>query len=87
MKTRLLLVLVGLVIGFTWPTFAQQKEATPSGSTPEVKPPPTLGDHFTQVLPDRRVTFRLFAPKANAVEVVIGSRALPTNLREPRSPR
>jgi len=72
MKTRLLLVLVGLVIGFTWPTFAQQKEATPSGSTPEVKPPPTLGDHFTQVSPDRRVTFRLFAPKANAVEVVIG---------------
>jgi enterochelin esterase-like enzyme len=32
----------------------------------------TLGDRFTQVLPNRRVAFRLLAPKANAVEVVIG---------------
>ena len=69
---RLLLALVGLAIGFALPVIAQQKEATPSGSTPEATPAPTLGDHFTQVLPDRHVTFRLFAPKANAVEVVIG---------------
>ena len=73
MKIRyLLLTLVGLAIGFALPTFAQQKDPTPSESTPEAKPAPTLGDHFTQILPDRRVTFRLFAPKANAVEVVIG---------------
>ena len=32
----------------------------------------TLGDHFTQVLPDRRVTFRLLAPKANDVKVLVG---------------
>ena len=69
---RLLLTLVGLAISFALPTFAQQKEPTPSESTPEATPTPTLGDHFTQVLPDRRVTFRLLAPKANAVEVVIG---------------
>jgi enterochelin esterase family protein len=54
------------------PTFAQQKESTLSESTPEATPMPTLGDHFTQVLPDRRVTFRLLAPKANDVEVLIG---------------
>ena len=73
MKT--LLALVGLAISFALPTFAQQKEATPSGSTPEATPTPTFGDHFTQVLPDRRVTFRLLAPKANAVEVVIGMKS------------
>jgi len=74
MKIRFLLALVGLAIGFALPTFAQQKEATPSESTPAATPTPTptLGDAYTQVLPDRRVTFRLLAPKANAVEVVIG---------------
>jgi enterochelin esterase-like enzyme len=72
MKIRLLLALAGLAIGFALPIFAQQKEATPSESASGLKPPPTVGDHFTQVLPDRHVTFRLFAPKANAVEVVIG---------------
>ena len=70
-----LLALVGLAISFALPTFAQQKEATPSGNTPEATPTPTFGDHFTQVLPDRRVTFRLLAPKANAVEVVIGMKS------------
>ena len=69
---RLLLTLAGLAMGFALPTFAQQKEPTPGESTPVATPTPTLGDHFTQVLPDRRVTFRLLAPKANAVEVVIG---------------
>jgi len=56
MKIRSVVTLIGLAIGFAVPTLAT----------------PTLGDHFTQVLPDRRVTFRLLAPKANAVEVVIG---------------
>src|SRR3984893_3318890 len=72
MKIRSVVTLIGLAIGFALPTLAQQKEPTLSGSTPEATPMPTLGDHFTQVLPDRRVTFRLLAPKANAVEVVIG---------------
>ncbi len=72
MKIRFLLALVGLATNFALPAFAQQKEPTPSASTPEVTPTPTLGDHFTQVLPDRRVTFRLLAPKANDVQVLIG---------------
>ena len=42
--------------------------------TSETKPASTLGDTFTQLLPDGRVTFRLLAPKANAVEVVIGTK-------------
>jgi hypothetical protein len=41
-------------------------------NTVHAAPTPTLGDNFTQVLPDRRVTFRLLAPKANAVSVLIG---------------
>jgi enterochelin esterase-like enzyme len=32
----------------------------------------TFGDNFTEVLRDRRVTFRLLAPKAAAVSVLIG---------------
>jgi len=71
-KIRLLLTLAGLAISFALAAVAQQKEPTPSESAPEATPTPTLGDRFTQVLPDRRVTFRLFAPKANAVEVLIG---------------
>ena len=72
MKIHLLLSLAGLAIGFVLPTFAQQKEATPSGSTPEATPTLTLGDHDTQVLPERRVLFRLLAPQANDVKVLIG---------------
>jgi 1,4-alpha-glucan branching enzyme len=75
MKIRFLLALVGLAISFALPAFSQQREPTPSQSTPEATPTPTLGDHFTQVLPDRRVTFRLLAPKANAVEVVFGTKS------------
>jgi enterochelin esterase-like enzyme len=75
MKTRLLVTLIGLAVSFALPTFAQQKEPTQSESTPEATPTPTLGDHFTQVLPDRRVSFRLLAPKANEVEVVIGMKS------------
>jgi 1,4-alpha-glucan branching enzyme len=41
-------------------------------STAQATPKPTLGDNLTQVLPDRHVTFRLLAPHANAVDVVIG---------------
>src|SRR5262249_47760859 len=72
METRLLFALVGLAISLALPTFAQQKEPMPSESTPEATPTPTMGEHDTQVLPDRRVTFRLLAPNANAVKVIIG---------------
>jgi hypothetical protein len=72
MKMRLLGALAGLAIGFALPTFAQQKEPTPNESTPEATPTPTLGDRYTQVLPDRRVTFRLSAPKANDVKILVG---------------
>jgi enterochelin esterase family protein len=72
MKMRLLPTLAGLAIGFAVPAFAQEKEPTLMKSTAEATPTPTLGDHFTQVLPDRRVTFRLLAPKANNVKVIIG---------------
>jgi enterochelin esterase family protein len=41
-------------------------------NTAQATPTPTLGDNFTEVLRDRRVTFRLLAPKANAVSVLIG---------------
>ena len=90
MKIRLLLAFAGLAIGFIVPTFAQQKEATPSGSTPEATPEatptPTLGEHYTQVLPDRTVTFRLLAPKANAVKVMIGVKTVSTSPKELRPP-
>lgn len=44
----------------------------PSAAQPTPTPTPTFGDHWTEVLPDRRVTFRLLAPKASAVTVLIG---------------
>jgi putative esterase/predicted carbohydrate-binding protein with CBM48 len=47
---------------------AGHKSATPILSLPT----PTLGEQYIQVLPDQRVTFRLLAPKANAVKVMIG---------------
>jgi hypothetical protein len=72
MKTCLILDLIWLIISFALPTFAQERESTPSASAPVATPIPTLGENYTQVLPDRRVTFRLLAPKANAVKVLIG---------------
>jgi 1,4-alpha-glucan branching enzyme len=63
MRRRLLLTLAGLAICFALQIFAEEKEATPT---------PTLGEHYTQVLPDQSVTFWLLAPKANAVKVMIG---------------
>ena len=67
-------VFAGLAIGFALRIFAEEKESTPSASAPVVTPTPTptLGEHDTQVLPDQRVTFRLLAPKGNAVKVMIG---------------
>jgi hypothetical protein len=83
MKTRLVVPLVGLAIGFALPTFAQEKESAPSASAPVATPTPTLGENYTQVLPDQRVTFRLLAPKANAVKVVIG---VNSGVDEPQGP-
>jgi 1,4-alpha-glucan branching enzyme len=72
MKIRLLVTLAGLVTGFGLPTLAQQNVSTPSKSTPEATPTPTLEDYDTQILPDRHVIFRLLAPQANDVKVLIG---------------
>jgi enterochelin esterase-like enzyme len=72
MKISFLITLAGLVAGLGAPTIAQQKVSTPSESTPRSTPPPTLQDYATQILPDRRVIFRLLAPQANEVEVRIG---------------
>lgn len=72
MKIRLVVALAALALGYTVPAFAQEKEPTPSASTPEVTPTHTLADRFTRVLADRRVTFRLLAPKASDVKVLIG---------------
>ena len=52
--------------------------------TDQATPTPTLGDNFTQVLPDRRVTFRLLAPQANDVKVLIGVKS---GVYEPQGPR
>jgi hypothetical protein len=41
-------------------------------STAQEKPMPTIGDNWTEVLADRRVTFRLLAPNAGTVSVLIG---------------
>ena len=72
MKIRLLLALAGLVTGFGWPILAQQKVSSPSEGTPEATPTPTLEDYDTQILPDRHVIFRLLAPNARDVKVLIG---------------
>ena len=72
MKIRLLLALAGLVTGFGWPILAQQKVSSPSEDTPEATPTPTLEDYDTQILPDRHVIFRLLAPNASDVKVLIG---------------
>ena len=67
------------LLGFALsPVLAQTPAPTTTlAATPEPTPRPPLRDNLTQVLPDRRVTFRLFAPTANAVEVVIGIKSGP----------
>jgi enterochelin esterase-like enzyme len=68
MKMRLLLALGGFASGFVLPAFGQQ-----TNSTAEATPTPTLEDNFGQILPDRRVMFRLLAPNAKSVSVVVGT--------------
>jgi enterochelin esterase-like enzyme len=67
--------LTAAILGFSLNLFSAQT-ATPQ-SAAEPTPIPTLGDRFTQVRPDRQVMFRLFAPKAAAVEAVIGIKSGP----------
>lgn len=64
--------LLGLALPPLRAQTATPEPATNPSSAAQPTPTPTLGDRFTQVLPDRRVTFRLFAPTANAVHVLIG---------------
>jgi len=64
--------LLGLTLS---PALAQTPTPAPTTTvapTPEPTPPGPLRDKITQVLPDRHVTFRLLAPKANAVDVILG---------------
>src|ERR1700722_11211020 len=52
-------------------------QAPPPSSTTQATPTSTLRDKLTQVLPDRHVTFRLLAPEANAVDVIVGVKSGP----------
>jgi enterochelin esterase-like enzyme len=71
-----LVLLIQAVLGFALSS-APAQTPTPAQPTPT----PTLGDRFTQVLPDRHVVFRFFAPKANAVDVVIGIKSGPYEIQ------
>jgi enterochelin esterase-like enzyme len=64
-KTAVLAFLLYALLGFSGPK-------TTLGRAAEATVVPTLGENWTQVLPDRRVTFRLLAPKAKDVSVLIG---------------
>jgi hypothetical protein len=75
-KIPRLALLTHAVLGFAL-TPARAQTATPAQPTPT----PTLGDHFTQLLPDRHVVFRFLAPKVNAVDVVIGIKSGPYELQ------
>src|SRR5258707_10149046 len=69
--------LLGLTLS---PVLGQTPAPTPTTTlapAPEPTPTPTLRNKLTQVLPDRQVTFRLLAPKANAVDVIIGIKSGP----------
>jgi enterochelin esterase-like enzyme len=62
--------------------FSQVAAQTPASTAttpvaPTHEPTPTLRDKITQVLPDRHVTFRLLAPQANAVDVIVGNKSGP----------
>ena len=68
-KLPVLLFLTHAVVGFTSAHLSAQT-LSPS-STPEATPSPTPEENFGQVLPDRRVMFRIVAPNAKSVSVVL----------------
>jgi enterochelin esterase-like enzyme len=75
-KMQRLVLLIQAVFCFAL-TPAPAQTPTPA----EPRPTPTLGDRFTQILPDRHVLFRFFAPKANSVDVVIGIKSGPYEIQ------
>jgi hypothetical protein len=78
MKTRLLLPLMTLAIGSLspWELHAQSKEYTPLHPTAADTVP--KASIITEVLPSRSVTFRLKAPDARQLSVLVGFSNPPT---------
>ena len=77
-KNPVLLVFSHVFLGFALtPVLAQSPTPAPTA------PITPLRDRLTQVLPDRRVTFRLLAPKANAVAIIIGIKSGPYETQGP----
>jgi Carbohydrate-binding module 48 (Isoamylase N-terminal domain) len=74
-------LLMQAVLGFALTPAPAQTPTPTEPTSAQPTPTPTLGDRFTQVLPDRRVLFRFFAPKANAVDVVIGLKSGPYEIQ------
>jgi Carbohydrate-binding module 48 (Isoamylase N-terminal domain) len=76
-KIPVLLFMTQAIVGFAVTQLPAQT-ATPAqtlspSSTPEATATPTPEDNFDQILPDRRVMFRLLAPNAKSVSVVVGT--------------
>jgi enterochelin esterase-like enzyme len=72
-KITRLVLLTHAAAGFAL-TPAPAQTPTPTPAQPTAMP---LRDKLTQVLPDGRVTFRLLAPNANAVDVIVGIKSGP----------
>ena len=80
-KIRRLVLLMQAVLGFALTPAPAQTPTPAEPTSAQPTPTPTLGDRFTQMLPDRHVLFRFFAPKANAVDVVIGIKSGPYEIQ------
>jgi enterochelin esterase-like enzyme len=80
-KILRLALLMQAVLGFALTPAPAQTPTPAEPTSAQPTPTPTLGDRFTQILPDRHVLFRFFAPKANAVDVVIGIKSGPYEIQ------